>query len=243
MASAKKVVANRRNARRSTGPRTAEGKAASARNALRHGILSRSPVIPEVESEAEWQEHLNAVASALAPEGYMEHTLARRIALQTWRLERVRRYETAIAAARIEGIAPEETGALRNVADELLDEFLAAARDRDAYQAVTKMKPYETVPKTLVARVLTRIASVNRLVFREGAFDGNVGDRDDGEAEEEVRFPASEVVRLANEIGERGGVPPEQALALERLQAHRLGGNVPAPVAVDVTVEAGAGAR
>lgn len=51
--SARKVQANRANAKRSTGPRTAAGKAVSRRNALRHGILSRSidlpPTIPSID--------------------------------------------------------------------------------------------------------------------------------------------------------------------------------------------------
>jgi hypothetical protein len=40
--SERKLLANRANAKRSTGPRTEAGKAASCRNALKHGILSRS---------------------------------------------------------------------------------------------------------------------------------------------------------------------------------------------------------
>jgi hypothetical protein len=38
MSSARKVAANRRNSRRSCGPRTAAGKAIASRNALRHGL-------------------------------------------------------------------------------------------------------------------------------------------------------------------------------------------------------------
>ena len=68
MASARKVAANRRNAHRSTGPRTPTGKAVSARNAVRHGILSRSPVIEGVEREAEWRQHLDATIAAFLPE-------------------------------------------------------------------------------------------------------------------------------------------------------------------------------
>ena len=40
--SERKLRANRANAQRSTGPRTAAGKATSSGNALKHGILSRS---------------------------------------------------------------------------------------------------------------------------------------------------------------------------------------------------------
>jgi len=44
--SERKLQANRANAKRSTGPRTERGKAISRRNALKHGILSRSLDLP-----------------------------------------------------------------------------------------------------------------------------------------------------------------------------------------------------
>jgi hypothetical protein len=44
MASDNQIVANRENARHSTGPKTPDGKAHSARNATRHGLLSREAV-------------------------------------------------------------------------------------------------------------------------------------------------------------------------------------------------------
>jgi hypothetical protein len=45
MAGEAQVLANRRNARQSTGPRTAEGKAVVSQNAVRHGLLGREVVI------------------------------------------------------------------------------------------------------------------------------------------------------------------------------------------------------
>ena len=42
MATKRQIAANRRNARKSTGPRTPDGKAQSSRNAVRHGILARN---------------------------------------------------------------------------------------------------------------------------------------------------------------------------------------------------------
>ncbi len=44
MANQKQIEANRRNARRSTGPRTAAGKAISKNNAVKHGVLSSNAV-------------------------------------------------------------------------------------------------------------------------------------------------------------------------------------------------------
>jgi hypothetical protein len=65
MASLKQIEANRRNALKSTGPRTPRGKAAVRMNALRHGLRARSLVIPGenpadyhqlcADLEAEWQ--------------------------------------------------------------------------------------------------------------------------------------------------------------------------------------------
>jgi hypothetical protein len=45
MASAAQIAANRLNARKSTGPRTAAGKAISSRNAEKHGKFSRAPLV------------------------------------------------------------------------------------------------------------------------------------------------------------------------------------------------------
>ena len=53
MASDKQIAANRRNAMRSTGPRTSAGKARSRANSLRHGLLSRVLVDPALVAETD----------------------------------------------------------------------------------------------------------------------------------------------------------------------------------------------
>src|SRR5215472_16091095 len=55
MASLEQIQANRQNARKSTGPRSAEGKAKSRFNALKSGIDAQSAVIPD-EDPAKFQE-------------------------------------------------------------------------------------------------------------------------------------------------------------------------------------------
>jgi hypothetical protein len=51
MTSTKQIEANRRNALASTGPRTQEGKAIVARNAVKHGLTAQSVLLPD-EHEA-----------------------------------------------------------------------------------------------------------------------------------------------------------------------------------------------
>jgi hypothetical protein len=103
MTSLAKIEANQRNAALSTGPRTAEGKAAVARNATRHGIFAAVPVLPG-ESHEEWDAHRTGVVESLAPAGLLEVNLAERAALLLWRLQRLARYEAETVAAAMESV-------------------------------------------------------------------------------------------------------------------------------------------
>jgi hypothetical protein len=69
----KKLAANRKNASKSTGPKTAAGKVASSRNAIKHGVLAAAPVVPGIESPEEWEDHRAGVVASLAPIGYFEN--------------------------------------------------------------------------------------------------------------------------------------------------------------------------
>jgi hypothetical protein len=76
------------------GPATQEGKEVVKWNATRHGIRSPAPVIPGIERKDDWEEHRDGVLESLQPEGHLELVLAERVALLSWRLHRVIRYET-----------------------------------------------------------------------------------------------------------------------------------------------------
>jgi len=102
MSSSKQVRANRRNSRRSTGPKSPKGKAIVARNPIRHGLLSGLRVLPELESQEEWETHLAVTIENLQPVGYMEELLAERIAFHWWRLRRAVRFERDSVAAVLE---------------------------------------------------------------------------------------------------------------------------------------------
>src|SRR5215203_5166860 len=80
------------------GPATQDGKAVVRWNATRHGISSPAPVIPGLEKGEDWQEHRDGILDNLSPVGHLEFTLAERVALFSWRLHRVTRYETETIA-------------------------------------------------------------------------------------------------------------------------------------------------
>jgi hypothetical protein len=74
---------------RATGPRTAEGKARSSRNAVRHGLLSASKALLPDEDPEDWADFLQDGLRLLAPVGRLEIAVAERIAHLHWRLARV----------------------------------------------------------------------------------------------------------------------------------------------------------
>src|SRR5215204_5569852 len=76
------------------GPTTEEGKEVARWNAARHGMRSPAPVVPGIETQEDWERHLAGTLESLSPEGHLETVLAERVALLSWRLHRVVRYET-----------------------------------------------------------------------------------------------------------------------------------------------------
>ena len=96
MASKRQIDANRRNAQRSTGPRTAAGKARSSANALRHGLTAaKAMVLPDESAEA-FERFRDGVAADLDPQGMLQAALAQRIATLLWRLDRAARLEAEL---------------------------------------------------------------------------------------------------------------------------------------------------
>jgi len=86
------ILANRRNAQKSTGPRTPEGKAIVSQNAVKHGLLARCDVIGS-ESQADFDLYRQKLVEELAPASPMESILAERIVSLSWRLKRIGRIQ------------------------------------------------------------------------------------------------------------------------------------------------------
>jgi hypothetical protein len=95
MATEAQVAANRRNALKSTGPRTAAGRAAVSRNALRHGLTAEQVVLFDEEAD-DLARYGDALRQALDPADEVEEELVERIVLCAWRLRRVVRIEAGL---------------------------------------------------------------------------------------------------------------------------------------------------
>src|SRR5713226_8222147 len=88
MATLKQFEANRRNALKSTGPRTPEGKAAVSMNSLRHGLRARTVVLPG-ENREEFNQLCNDLEVEWHPQSRTEQFYVEQMAVSQWKLIRM----------------------------------------------------------------------------------------------------------------------------------------------------------
>jgi hypothetical protein len=93
MTSFRQIEANRRNALRSTGPRTETGKRQSRRNATRHGLTAET-VIDGLEDSEDYRAFEAAVIADYDARTAVERELVLRLASLLWRLRRIISIET-----------------------------------------------------------------------------------------------------------------------------------------------------
>jgi len=93
MATKEQIAANRRNAQKSTGPRTPEGKARSSKNARTHGLTSTELRTP-FEEKDELVSQADALEDEFQPQSETEKILVEQMVAAIWRIRRVRRIET-----------------------------------------------------------------------------------------------------------------------------------------------------
>ncbi len=88
-----RTAANRENAKRSTGPHSAEGKAKTARNAVRHGLVGGFCILAH-EDASEFQELLSQYRAEFKPRSSDENFMVEQMAQSRWTLARARRIES-----------------------------------------------------------------------------------------------------------------------------------------------------
>ncbi len=178
MSSDAKLEANRLNAAKSTGPRTPEGKAIARMNALRHGLLSLTVLLPGEDAEI-LSGFRERALQQLKPSGEIEQLLADRVVAIAWRLRRAAQIEVEVLNRGKNEVRLPDLLTRGGLKPDLGSVFLRDAAGADCFG---KLSRYESALERALYRALHE---------------------------------------------------------LQRLQAVRAGEPVPAPVAVDVTVDGG----
>jgi hypothetical protein len=99
-----RAEASRKNGAKSRGPKTPDGKARSAQNALKHGLRAEKHIVVAGESAEAFAAFEAALLDDLAPQGALQTLLAGRIARAAWRLERAERIEAELFARQMKGL-------------------------------------------------------------------------------------------------------------------------------------------
>jgi hypothetical protein len=103
--SLQQLDANRRNSRKSTGPKTPKGRAISKMNALKHGILSKEVLVCGMnirECSQELSDLHERFRQELNPAGPLEEMLVDQIVTTHWRLRRALRAESGEIALSVD---------------------------------------------------------------------------------------------------------------------------------------------
>jgi hypothetical protein len=93
----RKIEANRRNAQRSTGPRTERGKSITRFNAVTLGLFAKHVTVPICDGykpERDFKSLLDGLHEEFQPVGFYEEWLVVKIAECMWRLRRATRCES-----------------------------------------------------------------------------------------------------------------------------------------------------
>ena len=164
--SARKLAANRRNASLSTGPRTGGGKAASSRNATRHGILSAVPIIAG-ERAADLEAFDAGLRGDLRPSGALETLLVDRIVACAWRVRRAARAERDVLERELREAQAQAT-LFDDDAGGPADLGLAVARDAKGAGAVERLTRYEGAVERAMYRAMHELE--RRQAVRQGRY-------------------------------------------------------------------------
>jgi hypothetical protein len=123
MATRRQTNANRENAKRSTGPKTAEGKAKVRYNAMQHGLLAEAALLPD-EDEATFRSFSKKIAEELAPVGEMESLLVEQVINTLWRLRRLSQVEAGLFVRESAAQAEEHHRAQAQALEVSVEEWL-----------------------------------------------------------------------------------------------------------------------
>src|ERR1700724_2899419 len=141
MISQRQLDANRRNAAKSHGPTTPEGRAAVRMNALKHGLTAAEVILPTTEDKLEFEQFQADFEEQCQPVGLLEQVLVEDMVVSRWRMNRLRKMEPGFFPLRREVLKDSiEEFATLDPQAQLALIVLDDARDTDT---IGKMSRYE----------------------------------------------------------------------------------------------------
>jgi hypothetical protein len=166
MTSAAQAAANRRNSQKSTGPKTEEGKAASAMNALKHGMCAQTPLLPGEDAEA-FGDIRADLHARYRPQGRLEARLVDRMAVLAWRLQRAEWAEMSMLLAEPADASAAGEGPVPADGFDALAARLAAPFTVSGTGGLERLARYERQIEQSLARAEKQFASfsANRCEF------------------------------------------------------------------------------
>ena len=126
---------------KSTGPRTAEGKARSSRNALKHGLTAAELVIQPGE-ESQFDALRSDLQDNLRPQGGLEEVLFNQIVHAAWTLRRTRLLEVQLQEESEDHDDPIMDGCMISRMERL--GRYAARAERSMYRAIRELRLLQT---------------------------------------------------------------------------------------------------
>lgn len=168
MVSIRQLEANRCNARRSTGPKTASGKMRSRSNALKHGLTAVT-VVGVFERNEDYDVFEQAILADYMPNSFVQHELVLRLASLFWRLRRAAAVETGLI--QIHGEL-QRAGQDQHAESSSEPEYRAEAAngsiirlDQAAPREPVTTPPDDLIPVVDIARCFLRLAIYDRGLF------------------------------------------------------------------------------
>jgi hypothetical protein len=198
------------------GPRTSKGKAASSKNALKHGLSSQEILLPDEDAD-EFNTRREHLIQSLEPVGPLECRLVDRIVGLLWRLERAGRIEAGILAWRYHGILRERA---RNRAAKLVQTEAEQALAMYRREVILDERQHQRAlsDETVHAEHQeTDLATLGEAVVLDSEGSDSLSKLS--------RYETTLERSLHRTLHE-----------LQRLQSRRQGKEIPAPLALDVDV-------
>jgi hypothetical protein len=153
---------NGKDIRKSTGPRTAQGKKRSKLNELKHGLFSKG-ILLGGESRAEYASLLSGLREDLQPQGKLESVLVEYLVVLLWRKRRALQSEISVISENIASTAPDS-------AWEQYGEAWVASRDAIASGGLLKYSNNVFVLREAIEILTSFRCLVEAFGFREDCY-------------------------------------------------------------------------